>query len=97
MPERDMSEPPTFYANIISVTVDPDVAYFELRRFIRPHRDVVKDLRQGAASEPPVAEAAIYEQEPIARMVLTFSAVKVLQAQLADLVPKMEQARRGPM
>jgi hypothetical protein len=91
MPDTSATEPPTHYANFVTVSVDPDVAYLELRRIVRPHRDM---LAQTLAAPEPATEA-IYAQEPIARVVLTYTAAKALQASLNEVLPKMERARRG--
>jgi hypothetical protein len=89
MPDASLSEPPTHYANFVTVSVDPDVAYLELRRYVRPHREMF------APRAAPASDETIYAQEPIARVVLTYTAVKALQSALNDVIPRMEQARRG--
>jgi hypothetical protein len=92
MPDTKTDDVPTHYANIVTVTVDPDVAYLELRRYIRPHREFFVPSVP-SPSEP--AEGGVFDQEPIARVVLTYSAAKALHATLGDLLPKMEQERRS--
>lgn len=83
---------PIHYANIVTVTVDPDAAYLELRRYIRPHRELFS--QPGPATAEPT-EDSILTQEPIARVVLTYTAAKALHASLGDLIPQMDRARRG--
>lgn len=86
-------EPPTYYANVVTVSVDPDVVYIELRRFIRPHIDI---YHAGKSPTPDVVtEEAMYAQAPLARVVLTYTAGKALLNHLADLLPKMEVARKA--
>jgi hypothetical protein len=92
MVDANTGEVPTHYANIVTVTVDPDVAYLEIRQYIRPHREFFSQAGP-ATSEP--AESGILAQEPIALVVLTYTAAKALHASLGDLIPQMERVRRG--
>ena len=86
-------EPPTHYANSVTTSVDPDVVYIELRRFIRSHLEM---YRASKGDEPaPLADETVYQEPPVARIVLTYTAAKNLLANLTDLLPKMEAARKG--
>ena len=86
-------EPPTYYANIVTVSVDPDVAYIEIRRFIRTHAEMHRAGKSGAPDA--ITDETVYAEAPIARFVLTFTAAKALLSQLNEMIPKMEVARRG--
>jgi len=94
----ESSEPPTYYANFVSLSVDPDVAYIELRRYIKPHVDMYRDAQRPAPpptqATPPTAET-VYSQSPIARVVLTYTSAKALLNLLNEMIPKMELARKG--
>ncbi len=87
-------EPPTFYANVVTASVDPDVVYLELRRYITPHRDMYR-MTQPAGEVPAISGEAVYAIDPVARVVLTYTAARLLQQNLNDLIPKMVSARRG--
>ena len=41
-------EPPTYYADIVTVSVDPDVAYIEIRRCIRTRAEMHRAGKSGA-------------------------------------------------
>jgi len=86
------TEPPTFYANVVTVSVDPDVVYMELRRYIVPHASMYRSAR-AAQPTPPPSDEDIYAEDPIARVVLTYAAAKSLQTNLNAMIPKMESAR----
>jgi hypothetical protein len=87
-------EPPTFYANLVTLSVEPDVVYIELRRYIIPHREQHQRAKTGETGSPP--EEAVYAEEPIARMVITYTAAKALYANLGEMIPKMQSARKEP-
>ena len=87
------TEPPTFFANIVTVSVDPDVVYVELRRYIVPHASLHKSARVAPPTSPPTDEA-IYAEAPIARVVLTYAAARALQNNLNEMIPKMQNARK---
>jgi hypothetical protein len=86
------AEPPTFYANFVTVSVDPDVLYMEVRRYIIPHQELYRRTKTGETAPPP--ETAAYAEEPIARIVLTYTAAKTLHASLSEMIPRMELARK---
>ena len=90
MPE----EPPTHYANIVTVSVDPDVVYIELRRFIRSHLEMYRVSKQDEQSAV-LSEETVYQHPPVAHVVLTYTAAKNLLANLMEMLPKMEAARKG--
>ena len=90
-----LAEPPTFYANVVTASVDPDAVYLELRRLIIPHRDMYANTKTGGAAPP--SDEATYALDPIARVVITYTAAKALQATLNELVPKMQLARKEPV
>ncbi len=87
------NEPPIFYANFVTVSVDPDVLYLELRRYMVPHATMYSSSRSGQQA-PPIRDEVIYAEDPVARVVLTYSAAKTLQGSLNELIPKMQNARR---
>ena len=91
------TEPPTFYANVVTASVDPDAVYLELRRYLLPHKEMYRQA-QDPVGAPQVSAPAepLTAVEPIARIVLPYTAAKGLLANLNDLVPKMTLARQEP-
>jgi len=87
------AEPPTFYANVVTLSVDPDVVYMELRRYILSHQDQFQRAKSPGGPAPP-SEEAVYAEEPIARMVITYTAARALYANLGEMIPKMQAARK---
>ncbi len=95
MAETTSPEPPTYYANIVTASVDPDVVYLEFRRYITSHLEMYRRARTSSATPAPsLTEEAAYELEPVARVILTFTGAKALQTNLNELIPKMEHARK---
>ncbi len=88
------AEPPTFYANVVTLSVDPDVMYIELRRYIISHREQYERTKAGKTVPP--SDEAVYAEEPIARVVITYTAARALHANLGELIPKMQLARKEP-
>ena len=84
---------PTYYANFVTSVLTADDLVMELRRFDRPHREVPP--ASGAYTVlPAIRPADVMSQEPIARVVMTFSAARALKAYLESTLPRMEEARR---
>ena len=87
-------EPPTYYANIVTTIVNVDELTLEFRRLMIPHRDIVKG---GGETNVPLSAPnpeKIMQEDPIAVVVLTFTAAKSLKEYLDQVLPQVEQARR---
>jgi len=89
--------PPTYFANIVTLHVTVDEITLELRRFVQPHKEILSGLKQPAAEPitlPTITPAKLFAEEPMARIVLTFSAAQDLKQNLDKMLPTFEQARR---
>lgn len=93
--ETKRSEPPTFFANVLTMNLNVDEMVIELRQYHPDHRALM-----GASSAdklvpvPPATQKELIGLEPVARVVLTFTAVRSLKQYLDTALPTMEQARR---
>ena len=98
MPEDTRkTDPPAFYANVITMNLNVDELMIELRRYLPPHKNYISDL--GAEPLKPLAPPSskeITELEQIARVVLTYSAAKALMEYLVKAFPPTEDQRRKP-
>ena len=87
---------PTFFANIVTSNLTTDELSMELRRVDRPHKQFVKAQAEG---QPLIIIAAptpeeIMSHPPVARIVVTFSAAKMLKQYLDVALPRAEEARK---
>lgn len=88
-------EPPTYFANIVTMQVNADETVLEFRRIITPHREQLKVQPSGGVIQIPAPTAEkIFEVDPVARVVLTYSAVKGLRENLNSILPGAEKARK---
>jgi len=88
--------PPTYYANFATSALNADELVMELRRINKPHREILRpDAGPGPFTViPPIEPAEIMSSEPIARVVLTFTAAKALKQYLHNTLPAIEESRR---
>lgn len=86
--------PPTYYANIITSLLTVDDLTLEFRRFDKPHREMLATPSQQLAVVPPASTAEVMQHEPIARVVVTFSAATALKEYLDSALPRIEESRR---
>lgn len=86
---------PTYFANIVTSQFNVDELTLEFRRFIPSHRKL--SLKSGVQiqSVPPPSPQEVMEQEPVARVVLTFTAAKSLKEYLDQTIAKVESARKA--
>lgn len=96
MPDQPGSQhPPAYFANVVTTNLYPDELVMELRRHFQEHKILgVAQGTQPADVAPPSAEE-IFRTEPIARVVLTFTAAKGLKDYLDQAIPIMEKRRRA--
>jgi len=96
MPEdTKRSEPPTYFANVVTLTMDTDQLVMELRQFLRPHRETFEEPKQEGMIfyvAPPTPKE-IVSSEPVARVVLTFAAVRFLKRYLDAAFSQIEAKR----
>lgn len=85
--------PPTYYANFVTSMINVDELTIELRRVITPHRDFWTVDTKPVVEVPPTPADKIAEIEPIARVVMTFTAAKALKAYLDEVIPTVEKSR----
>lgn len=97
MPEESgKHDPPTYFANFASTTLNVDEMTIEFRRYSPPHKELLKTSSQEVVPVPPPSAQDIYQVEPVARVVLTFSAVKALKQYLDTAFPQIEKQRKLP-
>jgi hypothetical protein len=80
----------------VTANINVDELVLELRRVTKPHRDTLPDDTKGAIVPlPPMTSQDVKKVEPVARVVMTFSAAKSLYDFLTQAVPEFEAARRS--
>lgn len=95
MPEETgRREPPTYFANVATTILNVDEMTMEFRRYTQPHREILKLGRKDMVPIPPPKPEEIYQLEPVARVVLTFTAAKALKQYLDAALPQIEQQRK---
>lgn len=95
MPEETgRHEPPTYFANIVTSNLNADEMVMEFRQFFQPHRGFVKSGDKPIYLEAPKVEELL-ELEPVARVVLTFSAAKSIKQYLDQALPEIEKQRKS--
>jgi hypothetical protein len=100
MATRDGEAPaPTFYANFVTSILTVDDLVMELRRVDRTHREMLSTMTAAPVTAPfiplpSITPADIMALEPIARVVLSFSAAKALKEYLDNALPAAEESRR---
>lgn len=95
MPE-DRREPPTYHANVVTMNLTVDEMTMEFRSYLPAHRELFRaaEGQELTALPPPTAEE-VYSIEPIARVVLTFAAVRALKQYLDQALPITERTRKS--
>lgn len=91
MPKND---PPTFHANISTSNLNVDEMTMEFRWIAKPHREWMKE-GSSVLEIPPATPQEIMAVEPVARVVLTFSAARALKEYLDLAVPQIEKKRKS--
>lgn len=92
--EANTPEPPTYFANIVSMTLDPDQMIIELRQNLPGHRGTIPHVSTpGITETTPPTPQEIMNLEPVARVVLTFTAVRALKQYLDKAFPMIEAKR----
>lgn len=86
---------PTYYANFVTSVLTADDLVMELRRFDRPHREIGPPAAGTYTVLLPPTPRDILNQEPIARVVMTFSAARALKDYLDATLPRIEEARKS--
>ncbi|GEM_PF-3990635 len=87
-------EPPTYFANIVTLQLTVDETVLEFRRYIAPHKEQLKLKQLGATIPVPApTPEQIFEVEPVVRVVLTFTATQALRQHLNSMLPELERAR----
>ena len=95
MPEETgRHEPPTYFANVVTMNLNVDEMVMEFRRFIPAHRDFVKAGEKLTLLEPPQVKEVL-NLEPIARVVLSFTAAKTIKQYLDQALPQIEKQRKS--
>ena len=93
--ESGRDDPPTFYANIVTMNLNVDELTIEFRRYLPAHGGLIESLAAGGLKPlPPPSLKEIAELEPIARVVLTYMAAKSLKEYLDQAFPPTVELRR---
>lgn len=87
-------DPPTFHANIVTSNLNVDEMTMELRWYTRPHSGVIK-AGAGPVPIPAATAEEVMAVEPVAKVSLTFSAVKALKEYLDQAFPEIEKNRKS--
>ena len=87
-------QPPTYYANVVTSNLNVDELILELRRVLVPHRDTMKATVDKIVLIPPIPPEQMMKEEPLARVVMTFTAAKILKEYLEQALPRVEDARK---
>ncbi len=100
MDETRKSLTPTYFANVVTMNMSVDEMIIELRQVHQEHKQLFQgqkpeDIGTVTWTKPPAPDEML-SIEPVARVVLTFTAAKNLKRYLDDVLPKMESARRLP-
>jgi len=66
----------------------------EIRQYLPPHRDLLAAKAPGMVTMPPPNPEEVFKLVPVARVVLSFSAVRALKVYLDQALPQMETARK---
>ena len=87
-------EPPTYFANLVSLTVTVDEAVLEFRRVTSLHKET--KITPGSVTPIP---ALTHDQamaiDPIVRVVLTYTAAQGLRDILTNMLAQTDKARRA--
>lgn len=96
MPEDGgRNEPPTYFANIATMNLNVDGMTIELRQYLPAHAKLFGKIGGGEVKAIPApTEEDVYKVDPVARVVLTFTAVQAMKKYLDDALPQMEKARK---
>ncbi len=84
--------PPTYFANGVTIIINSDEMSLEFRRTVLSHAEHAR--RYGDQPQLPLTPDQFWAYPPIAKVFLTFAAVRHLRETLNNLVPKFEQARK---
>jgi hypothetical protein len=88
-------EPPMYFANLVTLTVTVDEAVLEFRRFTSPHKET-KIIPDGSVTVIPApTHDQVMAIEPIARVVLTYTAAQALRDILVNMLAPVDKARRA--
>ena len=90
----DRQEPRTYYANIVTSNLTVDELTMEFRRIVLPYKSWAATAATVVKVPPPSVDE-IMATEPIARVVLTFTAAKALKQYLDQVIPTLDEARRA--
>lgn len=92
--ETGKQEPPTYFANVATTILNVDEMTVEFRRYTPPHKEVFKRTGKEMVPVPAPPPEEIYQLEPVARVVLTFTAARALKQYLDAAFPEIEKQRR---
>ncbi len=92
--ERHEDSAPIYYANFATAQWTVDELILELRRFTPAHREIVKTASTDLVKTPPPGVDQIMKTEPLATVILTFTAAKSLLDYLHKAHPLVEEARK---
>ncbi len=83
---------PIYHANIVTSNLNADEMTMELRWIAPHHKDWMK-AGTGVTQIPPPSVEDVMATEPVARVSLTFNAVRALKQYLDQAFPEIEKSR----
>ncbi len=76
--------------------INTDELYLELRRFFTPHEKIARTKSDSTLLPVPAPSVEdIMKEQPIAIVVMTFSAAKALKEYLVKALPEIEAQRKS--
>ncbi len=96
MPETPPSPDkyPVYYANVVTVHVSVDEVTLECRRYMPEHKEIWRLTQGGKQAPPALTDEQVYNVPPVAKVVMTFTAARLLRDNLTELLQQIEQQRK---
>lgn len=92
--ETNSSDPPTYFANVLTMNLDVDQMVMELRQNLPLHREAFAHVTTADVVDiKPRTPQELLTLEPVARVVLTFTAVRALKQYLDKAFPLIQASR----
>jgi hypothetical protein len=93
--DGNKGEVPTYHANIATSNLNADEMTMELRWYTPQHKDWMQP-GSGVTIIPAPSAEQVMAIEPVARVSLTFNAVRALKQYLDKAFPEIEKSRNPP-
>ena len=87
--------PPIYFANLVTLTVTVDEAVLEFRRTTSPHKETKLKTDVPVTVIPAPTPDQIMAIDPVATVVLTYTAAQALRENLGNMLAQVDKARRA--